>query len=68
VLAVQATNTGARSHGYEARVEPHKTGNACTAAVQSSLEGMRDCMDEFNFDFQNYRQVNTVKRLGLSFS
>jgi len=56
-LVVQATNTGVRSHGYEARVEPHKMGNACTAAVWSSPEGMHDCVDEFNFDFQNYRQT-----------
>ena len=49
-LVVQATNTGGRSHGYEARAEPHRTGNVCTAAIRSSPEGMRECMDEFNFE------------------
>jgi len=58
VLVVQATNTWVRSHGYEARAEPHRMGNACTAAARSSPEGMCDCMDEFNFSFQNYQQVN----------
>ena len=36
-----ATNTGARSHGYEASAEPHRTRNESTAAVQSSPEGNR---------------------------
>jgi len=62
-LVVQATNTGARSHGYDARAEPHKTGITCTAALRSSPEGMRDCMDAFKFDFQNYLQVNTAALL-----
>ena len=33
-LVVQATNIGARCHGYEARAEPHKMGNACTTDIQ----------------------------------
>ena len=58
VLVVQVRNTGVRSHGYEAKVEPHRTGNSCTAAVRSSPERMCDCMEEFNFNLHNCRQVN----------
>jgi len=43
-LAVQVTNTGARSHGYEASAEPHRTCNESTAAVQSSPEGNSNVM------------------------
>jgi len=56
VLVLQATNTGVRSLGYEATVEPHRTSNMYTAAIQSILDGLRlrECMDKFNFDFRKY--------------
>ena len=37
---------------------PHRTGNACTAAVWTSPQGMYKCTDELNFDSWKYRQVN----------
>ena len=58
VLVRQALNARARSHGYDAKAEPQTTGSAGTAAVQSTPDGIRKYMDEFNLHFQRYRQVN----------
>ena len=61
---MQATDTGARSHGYEAKAEPHRTGNTLQQlygpALWSIPEGMHECMDEFK-----YRQVNRGSGSGL---
>lgn len=47
----QSTNARVRSHRYEAKAEPHRTGSVGTAAVQFTPDGDSD---EFNFDFQKY--------------
>ena len=53
-LEQQATNAGVKSHGYKAKVEPLTTGSMGTAAVQSMPDGIREYMNEFYFNFQEY--------------
>jgi len=53
-LVWKATNARMRSHEYEAKAEPHKTGCTGMTAVQSFPDMIREYMDKFNFDFHKY--------------
>ena len=53
-LVWKVTNARMRSHGYEAKAEPHRTGCTGTAAVQSIPDVIREYMDKFNFKFHKY--------------
>lgn len=46
-LVQQERNAVVRSHGYEAKVEPHRTGSAGTAAVRSIPDGIHEYIDKF---------------------
>ena len=54
VLVQHVTNDGVRSHGYEAKAKPHRTGSVGPAAVWSIPDGIHKYMDELNFNFQKY--------------